>query len=321
MNLSLQTKGRHGYAVEFSPFFANKLACASSQYYGIAGCGTLYIIETGPKGLVPLTVLDWNDGLFDITWAENNENVLITGAGDGHVVVWDINQRRGPIKAYKEHTKEVNSVHWSQTRQENFFLSGSWDKSIKLWDISHAQSLNTFLGHEAIVYSVRWSPHIPGSFASASGDQTVRVWDVRNSNTPQTVIPAHASEILTCDWSKYDQNLLFTGGVDGAIRGWDIRNPQSPFCDLRGHTLAVRRIKTSPFQRNILASVSYDFTTRLWDFTINMAVETLEHHTEFVYGLDFNIFKAGEMADCSWDEVLRVYTPRSLTNPGMTLQH
>lgn len=39
-------------------------------------------------------MLDWNDGLFDITWAENNENVLITGAGDGHVVVWDINQRR-----------------------------------------------------------------------------------------------------------------------------------------------------------------------------------------------------------------------------------
>lgn len=37
------------------------------------------------------------------------------------------------------------------------------------WDISRSQSLTTFLGHEAIVYSVRWSPHIPGSFASASG--------------------------------------------------------------------------------------------------------------------------------------------------------
>lgn len=27
---------------------------------------------------------------------------------------------------------KVNSVHWSQTRQENYFLSGSWDKSVKL---------------------------------------------------------------------------------------------------------------------------------------------------------------------------------------------
>uniref|UniRef100_K1QK19 Chorion peroxidase n=1 Tax=Magallana gigas TaxID=29159 RepID=K1QK19_MAGGI len=184
MNLSLQTKGRHGYSVEFSPFFPTKLACASSQYYGIAGCGTLYVIETGPNGLIPQTVFDWNDGLFDITWAENNENILVTGAGDGHVVVWDINQRRGPIKAYKEHTKEVNSVHWSQTRQEHYFLSGSWDKSMKLWDISRSQSLTTFLGHEAIVYSVRWSPHIPGSFASASDVQDPRSRDVNGRPLP-----------------------------------------------------------------------------------------------------------------------------------------
>lgn len=43
-------------------------------------------------------MFDWNDGLFDITWAENNENILVTGAGDGHVVVWDINQRRVKLK-------------------------------------------------------------------------------------------------------------------------------------------------------------------------------------------------------------------------------
>lgn len=68
--------------------------------------------------------------------------------------------------------------------------------------------------------------------------------------------------------------------------------------------------------------VTYFFLfKRLWDFTINRAVETLEHHTEFVYGLDFSLFKPGEMADCSWDEVLRVFTPKSLINPGMTLQH
>lgn len=64
----------------------------------LLGCGTLYIIETGPNGLIPQTVFDWNDGLFDITWAENNENILVTGAGDGHVVVWDINQKRVKLK-------------------------------------------------------------------------------------------------------------------------------------------------------------------------------------------------------------------------------
>lgn len=63
-----------------------------------AGSGTLYIVETGLGGLVPQTIFDWNDGLYDVTWAENNENVLITGAGDGHVVMWDINQKRVHFK-------------------------------------------------------------------------------------------------------------------------------------------------------------------------------------------------------------------------------
>jgi len=34
---SFKSPGRHGYAVEVSPFVASTVACASSQYYGIAG--------------------------------------------------------------------------------------------------------------------------------------------------------------------------------------------------------------------------------------------------------------------------------------------
>ena len=37
------------------------------------------------------------------------------------------------------------------------------------------------------------------------GDQTLRVWDVRKLYMAQVIIPAHSSEVLSCDWSKYDQ--------------------------------------------------------------------------------------------------------------------
>ena len=32
-----RSPARHGYAVEGSPFIPTRLACAASQYYGIAG--------------------------------------------------------------------------------------------------------------------------------------------------------------------------------------------------------------------------------------------------------------------------------------------
>ncbi|XP_041354220.1 peroxisomal targeting signal 2 receptor-like [Gigantopelta aegis] len=313
MTLSFKTEARHGYSVKFSPYFPQRLACVTCQYYGIAGCGTLFILDQTPEGLAVVRTYDWNDGLFDLTWAENNENVVVTAAGDGSVLVWDTAQLKGPIRAFKEHTKEVNSVDWSLTRNENLVLSGSWDHTIKLWDLQNSQSLNTFSGHEYIVYNVAWSPHIPGCFVSASGDCTLRLWDARGGQFPTTVIPAHDGEILTCDWCKYDQNLLFSGSVDGLIRGWDLRDTTKPVCELKGHQYAVRRIRTSPFVKTMLASCSYDFTVRIWDFSRPEALEVVSHHTEFVYGLDFNIHVPGQLADCGWDEFLRVYYPACST--------
>lgn len=53
---------------------------------------------------------DWNDGLFDVTWSENNEHVLVTGAGDGSLQIWDTANPQGPIRVLKEHTQEVKCM-------------------------------------------------------------------------------------------------------------------------------------------------------------------------------------------------------------------
>ncbi|XP_053317016.1 peroxisomal biogenesis factor 7 isoform X2 [Spea bombifrons] len=256
---TIRIPGRHGYAVEFSPYIPSRLACATSENYGISGCGTLLVLEQNDAGLVVLKSFDWTDALFDVTWSEVSENILVTSSGDGSVQMWDTSKPEGPLQVLKEHTQEVYSVDWSQTRGEQLLVSGSWDHTAKLWDPSIGKSLCTFTGHENIVYSTIWSPHIPGCFASASGDQTLRIWDVK-SPVCKLVIPAHQAEVLSCDWCKYDQNLLVTGAVDCSLRGWDLRSVRHPVFDLHDHTYAIRRVKFSPFQSSVLASCSYDFT-------------------------------------------------------------
>uniref|UniRef100_A0A8D0HET5 Peroxin-7 n=1 Tax=Sphenodon punctatus TaxID=8508 RepID=A0A8D0HET5_SPHPU len=99
--------GLHGYAVEFSPYLPGRLACAASQYYSIAGCGTLVLLEQNDAGVHLLRSFDWNDGLFDVTWSENNEHLLITSSGDGALQIWDTAKPTGPLQVYKEHTQEV----------------------------------------------------------------------------------------------------------------------------------------------------------------------------------------------------------------------
>ncbi|KAF6739400.1 Peroxisomal targeting signal 2 receptor [Oryzias melastigma] len=164
-----RSPGRHGYAVELSPFIPNRVACAASQYYGIAGCGTLLILDETPRGLVSVRSWEWGDGLFDVAWSETNEHLLVAGGGDGSLQLWDTANQDAPLRVSKEHTQEVDSVSWSPTRGENLVVSGSWDHTAKVWDPSLSRSLTTLRGHEGVVYCTIWSPHIPGCIASASG--------------------------------------------------------------------------------------------------------------------------------------------------------
>nr|XP_051698038.1 peroxisomal targeting signal 2 receptor [Oryctolagus cuniculus] len=122
---TLRVPGRHGYAAEFSPYLPGRLACATAQHYGIAGCGTLLVLDQDESGLRVFRSFDWNDGLFDVTWSENNEHVLVTCSGDGSLQLWDTAKAAGPLQVYREHSQEVYSVDWSQTRGEQLVVSGS----------------------------------------------------------------------------------------------------------------------------------------------------------------------------------------------------
>ncbi|XP_039873490.1 peroxisomal biogenesis factor 7 isoform X2 [Simochromis diagramma] len=308
-----RSPARHGYAVEVSPYIPSRVACAASQYYGIAGCGTLLVLDQTETGLTLVRSWEWSDGLFDVAWSEANEHILVAGGGDGSLQLWDTANHSAPLRVAKEHTQEVYAVDWSQTRGESLIVSGSWDQTVKVWDPALSPSLTTLRGHEGVIYSTIWSPHIPGCFASASGDGTLRIWDVKGAAC-RLAIPAHKAEILSCDWCKYDQNVVATGSVDCTVCVWDLRNIRQPVNQLLGHTYAIRRLKFSPFDKTVLASCSYDFTVRFWDYSRQQPLlDTVEHHSEFVCGLDFNLHIPNQVVDCSWDETVKVYTPACLS--------
>ncbi|XP_028412817.1 peroxisomal targeting signal 2 receptor-like [Dendronephthya gigantea] len=318
MSCVFRTRGFHGYSVQFSPYEATRLACACSQHYGLAGRGSLFILDIHRQkqsGMQLFRKLDWQEGLFDCCWSEVSPNIIASSSADGRIQLWDIGmEQQVPVAVFQEHLKEVYSIDWCAVRGNNKLLSGSWDKTIKLWDMNGVQnsSILTYTGHENTIYCVKWSPHIPDTYASTSGDGTIRIWNT-NSPHPAQVIPGGGGEILTCDWTKYDQNILASGSTNNQIRIWDIRNTMQSIQILDCHLYAVRRVKCSPHNQSKLVSVSYDLTTRTWDYLkSNHPQETIQHHTEFVVGIDFNLHKASEIADCSWDEQINVYSPVSL---------
>lgn len=327
-----RTQDFKGYALQYSPYFENRLAVGSAANFGIVGLGRLYVLRLNPTAnpnsplqIVCEKTFDTQDGIFDVVWSESHENQLVTCSGDGSIKLWDTTLNDFPIRNWTEHNKEVFSIGWNLI-DKTHFVSSSWDGTIKLWNPELAQSLNTLTGHTGCIYNAQFSPHEPNIIASCAGDQTIRIWDLRTRQTGPhgncvAIIHGHDGEILSLDWNKYHQKTLVTGSVDCTIKSWDLRmagmnastNRQAEIFRLQGHQFAVRKVRCSPLSGNIILSSSYDMTMRVWNTdpafmkNNNSGLAYVDDsHSEFVFGLDVNMFAMGQVATCAWDEGVHI---------------
>ena len=64
--------------------------------------------------------------------------------------------------------------------------SGSYDHTVKIWNVKTGYNLMTLTGHTGGVDSVNFSPD-GLKLASGSDDHTVKIWDVETGNNLMTL--------------------------------------------------------------------------------------------------------------------------------------
>jgi hypothetical protein len=175
--------------------------------------------------------------------------------------------------------------------------SGSWDDTIRIWDIATQRCESTLRGHVLGVYSLAVLSH--GKLASGSSDKTIRIWNI-SSQQCEMVFRGH--DDCVCALVQLPNGMLASGSWDKTVRGWDLMTQECKFT-LQGHDDAVRTLVVLP--HNKLASGSNDKSIRIWDLNTQQCDVILTGHSSSV--LTTTLLAGGRLASGSKDKHIRVW--------------
>lgn len=182
------------------------------------------------------------------------------------------------MRVISGHVGWVRSVAVDPSNE--WFVTGSADKTIKIWDLASGVLKLTLTGHISAVRGLAVSERHPYLF-SAGEDKQVRCWDLETNKTIRQY-HGHLSAIYCCALHP-TLDVLMTGGRDATVRVWDIRT-KAQIHVLGGHNDIVDAVKTQATDPQVITG-SADKTVKLWDLASGKSIVTLTNHKKSVRAL------------------------------------
>jgi hypothetical protein len=155
------------------------------------------------------------------------------------------------------HANAVYSVAFSPDGQR--IVTGSEDKTAKMWDIQMGKELQAFKGHAGPVFSVAFSPD-GHRIVTGSGDKTAKLWDVPSGKELQT-FKGHEGLVSAVALSP-DGRRIVTGSTDKTAKLWDVQAGKE-LLTFKGHALTVKSVVFSSDGKRIVTG-SNDQSAMIW---------------------------------------------------------
>ncbi|XP_013772413.1 lissencephaly-1 homolog [Limulus polyphemus] len=214
-------------SVSFTPSGDHIISCSRDKTIKMWEVATGYCVKTftGHREWVRMVRVN-QDG-----------SLIASCSNDQTIRVWVVTTKECKLEL-REHDHVVECVAWAPesatpaiseaagadnkrgARTGPFLLSGSRDKTLKMWDVSTGLCLFTLIGHDNWIRGMKFHPG--GKYIiSASDDKTLRVWDIKNKRCSKT-LDAHTHFCTSLDFHR-NAPYVITGSVDQSVKVWECR--------------------------------------------------------------------------------------------------
>ncbi|CAD5218204.1 unnamed protein product [Bursaphelenchus okinawaensis] len=221
-----------------------------------------------------------NGAITQLATSPSNPNTLISSSRDKSVLVWDLQQYGDeivggrPLKSLLGHGHFVSDVALSH--DGHFALTGSWDRTLRLWDLNTGKTSRQFIAHTKDVLSVAFSAD-NRQIVSGGRDRTIRLWNTlaQCKLTLSEKDEGHSHWVSSVRFASTSPSpSIVSAGWDKVVKVWNLSN-----CRLKtnhiGHTGFINATTVSP-DGSLCASGGKDGIANLWDLTENKHLYQLD---------------------------------------------
>lgn len=222
------------------------------------------------------TLKGHNDWVTQIATTPRFPKMILSSSRDYTVLVWKVDQEQDsnygqPQRALKGHSGFVSDVVISSDGQ--FALSGSWDKTLRLWDLNTGVTARQFISHEKDVLSVAFSAD-NRQIVSGAMDNSIKLWNTLGVCKYTIQEDCHKDWVSCVRFSPNQSNpIIVSAGKDKVVKVWNLTN-----CKLKtnhiGHKGYLNCVTVSP-DGSLCASGGKDGEAMLWDLNEGKHLYTL----------------------------------------------